>query len=185
MNINKINTNLSFKGYENLISYSGSDDYGYGFNFAYMGMLLNNKNGHNDLDTWHEIQSELFKNEPKTDYLVLTNSSIGDKDLFILNNQHLSLKNIKNDDKEKAILKAYTLLASLTRRINYTDHHPENGKIYLTLVEIMNNLIEIFKDKSHASFLSTLGANKVVKHYETAEMINNNIARKMNAYFKL
>ena len=185
MNVNKINTNTSFKGYENLISYSGSDELRTGFNFSYMGMLLNNENGSNDLKTWHEIQTKLFKNEPKTDYLVLTCANIDDKSLFVLNNQPLSLEDIENKDEEDAILKAYTLLASLTRRIIYTDHHPENNKVYLTLVKIMENLSKVFNDKTHAMYLSTLGANEVVKHYKTAELINKSIAKKMATYFKL
>lgn len=185
MNINKINTNLSFKGYENLISYSGINEYEYSFGFSYMGMLLNNKDGNNDLDTWHEIQSRLFKGEPKTDYLVLTCGNIGEKDLYVLNKHRLSLENIKNSEEERIILKAYTLLASLTRRIICTEHHPENSKIYLTQAEIMKNLLESSNNKNLAYLVSIWGANKIVKHYVTAEKINNGINRKMRKYFKL
>jgi len=184
MNVNKINTNLSFKGYENLISYSAVDkDETIGF--GYMAMKLNNEDGQKDLQTWHAIQRGLLKTNNPSDYLILTNTHLGDIDVFLLNNHSIDLDEIKNSEEEKFVLKAYTLLASLIKRIIYTDHHPENKNIYLTLKELINILNKTYEDKNKAFELSLLGSKKVVKHYKTAEIINQRISQKMATYFKL
>ena len=184
MNINKINTNLSFKGYENLISYSHSVDSN-NVGLAYMAMKLNNENGQKDLEIWHDIQRGLFNENNPSDYLILTKAYMGDIESDVLNNYSINLDKIKNKKEEIFIMRAYTLLASLTRRIIYTDHHPENAKIYLTLSELIKILNKQYKDSSKVFLLSNLGANKSVKHYKTAELVNQKIAKKMAAYLKL
>ena len=58
MNINKINTSLSFKGYENLVSYSIVNE---NLHLAYMAMKLNDKEGSKDLEKFQEIQKSSYK----------------------------------------------------------------------------------------------------------------------------
>lgn len=185
MNISKIDTNISFRGYKNAVSYSIADDYKI-FGFSYLALLLNNDDGKNDLDTWHDIQRKLFiTNEPPSDYLILNLTKIDTEDMFILNGNPLRLDDIKSPQEERAILKAYTLLASLTKRISNTLHHPEDGKLYLTLVELVKDLSKIFIKPSDVQDLAMLGATKKVKHYKTADFINERITQKMTKYFKL
>ena len=53
------------------------------------------------------------------------------------------------------------------------------------LSNLIKNLTIQYGDYDRASFLSTLGANKIVKHHKTAEYINNKISLRMATYFKL
>ena len=183
MNINKINTNISFQGYKNLVSYSHK-----GFmdtEHAYMAMRLNNDGPCKDLDTWHAIQKTLFKGEPLTDFFLFTSSVLHKLNIITVNNYNLDLKQINSREEEKAILKAFTLISSLTKRISSIDNHPQDREYNLTLQEALKMFKKVFTRDDHVAFLIMNGASKVVKHYETADLINNNISKKMARYFKL
>ena len=184
MNINKINTNISFSGYKNLVSTNIPFE-DKTVSFAYMGMKLNNEDGYNDLDTWKEIQSNLFKDEPPSDYLVFSIASRDNFDVFQIKNKHYLMHDITNKSEEKALLKTYTLLASLIKRIIRTDNPPEDGKLYLTLCEVTKHLNCFFDNKKTVEAASFFGACKHVKHYITAEHINDKISQNMARYFKL
>ena len=176
MNINKINTSLSFKGYENLVSYSIVNE---NLHLAYMAMKLNDKEGSKDLEKFQEIQKSLFKDSPMTEYLVFTTfNEPGKEDHFFINDKRINL------DKPQSKEELCTLLASLTKRISYVDHHPENREKHKTLEALLFNLYKILKKPDVVHNLEWLGACKTVKHYITAEYINGKIDKKMIAYLK-
>lgn len=182
MNINKINTSLSFKGYENLVSYSIVDE---NLHLGYMAMKLNNEQGAKDLEKFQEIQKSLFKDSPMTEYLVFTTfNKPGKEDLFFINDKRINLDKPQSKEEEKVIVKLCTLLASLTKRISYVDHHPENREKHKTLEALLFNLYKILKKPDVVHSLEWLGACKAVKHYITAEYINDKIDKKMITYLK-
>ena len=182
MNINKINTSTSFKGYENLVSYSIVNE---NLHLAYMAMKLNDKEGSKDLEKFQEIQKSLFKDSPMTEYLVFTTfNKPGKEDHFFINDKRINLDKPQSKEEEKVIVKLCTLLASLTKRICYVDHHPENREKHKTLEALLFNLYKILKKPDVVHNLEWLGACKTVKHYITAEYINGKIDKKMIAYLK-
>lgn len=180
MRINNIN-NTNFKGYENLVSNSVVDEQN---NFAYMSMRLNNDKV-NDLDTWRDIQRNLLQRKDISDKLFISNYNLEGNNLFSIDDFTLIPEMAKNRREESYILKAYDLMASLTRRIFNTDLHVENRDIYLSLVHAHKNLLNLISNEGVAYQLATGGALKVVKHHKTAELINSNIVKEMTRYLKL
>lgn len=180
MKINQINQTNTFKGYKNLISNTYTDITG--AKFCYMAMELNNDTV-NDLDTWTEIQKKLLKIDKPSKYLITYNTIDNNKeDSYICLNNYLL--NESKKENERITLKAYSFLASLTKRISIANYHHKDKDLYLTLIELIKSLNKVFGDKT-ANFLSNEAVMRGIKHYKTADKINNQIIAKMNKHFKL
>jgi len=183
MKIEKIQNNINFNGYKNVISHTYQDKENNVF-YSYMGMQLNNEGEYKDLDTWKEINKGLTNKKNKTNDIVFQFFNQGKKLFLTINDIWLQPINAEDQQNEKLILKAYTLIASLTRRIINTDFPPEDENLYMTLVAVKKHL-ETFVTKDALTYLWAEGGRKSVKHYVTAEIINNHIDKSMKKYFKI
>lgn len=181
MIINKI-TQTNFKGYENLISHTINQEDG--GNFSFMAMKLNN-NIENDLDTWHGIQKNLFRIQKPSDYIIFHSLYDGEESHYSALDRHLDLNHVTNKNDEMLMLKTFSLMASLTKRIINTEFPPENSSLHLTMVELIKNLKTILQNETIAGSLAMEAAMKKVKHYKTAGLVNNQITESMKRYFKL
>lgn len=187
MNISKINNNLSFKGYNNIISYSTSpnvDDH-----FAYMAMQLNNE-GEKDLEKWQDFQRKFAPNQEPSDYLYMHSVSLGGKNHFIIDDISIDMYNYNTNEcvkyapeLEKTLLKIQKFLASLTRRIYVDEFPPEDRFIYKNLAQTLEKLSIYVNGKDAAETLATAGATKQVKHRVTAKLINRSIDKNMKKFF--
>ena len=190
MKVQNIQVNQNFKGYKNIVSTSmdGSPIYSYGF----MAMKLNNEDGYRDLDVWKQIQKDLNPKAEPSDYIVFQNTGfpLDEVDLFTVNEFLLDInnKNPKNpliNNKERLILKANTLVASLTKRIMNSNYSPEDSELSNTIVQAYNVLKNIFGDAKAYEWAMLQGAMKRVKHHVTAKLINEGIDRNMKRFLKL
>lgn len=181
MIINKI-AQTNFKGYENLISHTIDQEEG--GNFSFMAMKLNN-NGEKDLDTWHTIQKNLFRIQKPSDYIIFHSLYDGEDSHYSALDRHLNLDQVKSREDERHMLSAFTLIASLTKRIVNTEFPPENSSLHLTMAELIKNLKNILQNETIAGSLAMEAAMKKVKHYKTAGLINNQISETMKRYFRL
>lgn len=194
----KINncTTPNFTGYRNVIS---DDIRGTNFRIAHLSMQLNDE-GEKDLSKWKTIQKHFNKidrpefkdiisllyveDSTETDYLFLS-----DKQLVF--GQELAKKCLKSLgtskekdylEEEKVTLKAYTLLASLTRRLMQQSIPSEDfynkgrvfERIYFSLSELMNQ-------DAAASYLDR-SLSKT--HEKVAEFFNTGIQKTMKQFFK-
>ncbi len=180
MNINKI-SHTNFKGFENVLSHT--IDEGSGNTFSFMAMKLNNEDK-NDLEIWQTIQKELFNIKTPSEYFIFHSLNRGKQVIFSVDDRLLDLNQAKNRKDEGLMLRTFDLIASITKRIIYSAHLPENKFIYLTLAELKNNLENIMEDKFLAGKLATEAAMKRIKHYKTAELMNPQTTRYVENYFK-
>lgn len=183
MKINATN-NQNFKGYKNLLSNTYIDGHD-ADKFSYMCFELDNI-GTEDLKKWHEIQDKLMPNKPKSNFLIVHNltsfnvTSIGTSDVNI----NLDTRNI-NPENEKIYLKTYSLIGSLTDRVSKALHHPEDKNLCFSYINLLKNLKDFFPTNNIAEYLTHLTTKKAVKPYVTADIINKNINKTMQKYFKL
>lgn len=182
MNISPINNSIQFKGYSNIVSNTSSDNNG--TTFSYMAMKLDNVD-HPDLDTWKEIQTKLFRMDKPSDYIIFHALGNNENNVFSASDRALNIYEVKSSQDERLMLKAYTLIASLTKRISSKDFHPEDSKLYLTVTELLKNLLNICENQTIASVLATEASLKRVEHFKTADLINSKIQKSMLQYFKL
>lgn len=183
--IDKFYTNKqpTFAGYKNIISNTITEDF---CQISYMSMELNNDN-YNDLDKWVEIQKKLLKIDEPSKHLILLTSlrapnghsfetrsfqTIGPKE-FLLN---------LNIEKQLPLtLKAYTLLASITKRIMGENEYLEDCGLQSSLDELKN----VFTKNYDANFAKelTLGLLNKKDHKSTARRINKQIDKNLKTYF--
>lgn len=182
MKITQTNNSLQFKGFSNVVSNTYTE--GNGVALSYMAMKLDN-NEKPDLDTWKDIQKNLFKMDKTTDYIIFHCISRDNTDVFSLSNRCLNLHDTKNQQDEKLMLRAYSLIASITKRFGRKVNPSEDSKLCLTVAELLKNLTQIIENKSIALTLTTQAAMKKVEHYKTAHLINSLIDKNMKNYFRL
>ena len=122
------NSNIGFLGYRNLVSHAINTPQQ---NIAYMLMELSNQKSFNDLKKFNEIKKELnIPIKPDNDkYLMITlfKHKSGDERIYLEREEIPTaeqLYKIKNqlpssafEYYEKSILRLYTLLANITKRI--------------------------------------------------------------------
>ena len=188
MQVNFVNNfsnkaNPSFSGYKNIVSNTVTEDF---CQISYMAMELDNDKT-NDLDKWIEIQKKLLKIENPSKHLIITTSlrppngrsfetrafqAIG-PDEFVLN---------LNIEKQLPLtLKAYTLLASITKRIS------EEGGFFDKegLQSSFNVLKQAFTKNYGIDFANELtqGLLNKKEHTTTARLINKQIDKNLKIYF--
>lgn len=183
MRINNIN-NQNFNGYKNVVSYLSEENKDNAF--AYMAIELDNDNGLNDLENWKEIQNKLFKKENDSNVIIIKTLTKNKKSSFFVDNFILTPEiATKSSEKEYNILKLFSLVSSLTKRISNENFPREDKNLHLVLAELIKDLKRFLNNKNIAEELAYLGAFKKVPHYVSAEHINKKIQQKMNKYFKL
>lgn len=182
MKITHTNNSPQFQGFSNVVSHTFAE--GEGVALSYMAMKLDNSEKP-DLDTWNDIQKNLFKMDKTNDYIIFHCMSRDNTDVFSLSDRYLNLHDTKNQQDEKLMLKAYSLIASITKRLELKDNPPEDSRLCLTVAELLKNLTQIIENKSIALTLTTQAAMKKVEHYKTAHLINSLIDKNMKNYFRL
>lgn len=182
MKINKTNA-VNFHGYKNVMSTTVTSPQK-DFAFSCMGMQLDNVNK-NDLKIWQEIQKNLLKREELDDIIVFKAMKINDETKFLIDKFILEPQNIKNLKTEKEVLKTFTLISSLTKRIKNEYFTPEDRNLYVTLVEVMKDIAKTIKDEESVFIMSKQMAYKEIPHQQTADFFHSNIQKKMIKYFKL
>lgn len=193
MQVNKINNNINFNGYKNIISDDLQASAG---RLIYFSAQLNNE-GEKDLDNYRRLidSNPIFYRSSDNDIINCIYISRGGHDRISLNLRPLAwgeeLKNISREvapgvykKEEPAFLKAYTLLASLTRRMMNNNLCMKDNKI----VDVFKQTIETFTKiecNNKAAFElveSSLLQNKPFD--KLAFFINRRIQQSMNVLFK-
>lgn len=190
------NNNLNFKGYKNFL---GCDIQLPAINSSLTSINLQlDNNGTRDLDAYRELR-RLMGYEGDTlnnDVIHCMYSEIPSGKFFFVNGKSLydanELKNLsryseRNDfiKEEKAHLKAYTLLASLTRRIMNNELIPSDGEMYKVIENSFNMFKEMFgNDPKMGSGLVHICTLKQQKPDKIAIKINHVIDKAMRNYFK-
>ncbi len=181
--------NIQFQGYKNLIHNNLRSDY---MHMMFMSMQLDNKE-HNDLDEFNQVR-KLMGKESDSDVLNVVFSKFADREgfLFFDNRSMYSgeelielSKNVLYKQEEKATLKAYTLLASITRRMMQnglcqTDSGFKN--VVQSSIESFVKLLGADSSKIFTLIQSSVIENKQIER--TAEEFNNIIVRRMSKFFK-
>lgn len=184
MQINSTNQTPKFMGYKNVIhnvtKTSGKSD-----SFSYIAMQLDNI-GTKDLDIWHSIQKGFLKRTKLEDTITFGIFNYEGKNRMLLSNYSLTIpEKLKSTEVEKLILRAYTLVASLTRRIaeGYPIFYDKDYK--KTLLEVRENLLPIFEnDIDFVNRYILEGISPQMEHKEPSKFINNEIQKEMNKYFE-
>lgn len=187
MKIQNLQSQQSFKGYKNILSHSFEEKDG--MSHSFMAMKLDNEGGYRDLEKWHSIQKFLRPEATPRDYIVFQNSSFPNADFFTVDDFFMNINDESIDElskeEESNIIKTNALVASLTKRIMYTDDHPEDENLHKTFKAAYDVLKPILGEKKAINFLTFEAAIKKVKHHITAKLINDGISRNMAKYFKI
>lgn len=193
---NNNNNNINFKGYKNAIYNKVDDDQ---YKLRFMSMELNN-DGCKDLTEFKEMQKLCGRSE-NGDILHCIYAKLPDSNgaLFLdgytlfngielkkLYEQYSDLDGYKDvyKQEEKAALKAYTLLASITRRMMENSLCTMDGGMGKVIQSAMEAYSPLFSDKNSTfDFLHTsLLKPSPLEH--VAEFFNNYVAKNMKQFFK-
>ena len=195
MKINNCSTPV-FTGYKNVISDDIKDS---NFRIAHLSMQLDDV-GEKDLSEWKSIQKHYTKfQKPEFEDIISllyvqdsTNKDylfLGDRSIYLGNElaqkRAQSLGTVKEKaylEEEKITLKAYTLLASLTRRlmqdsipdVDFYNRARVLSKIYFSLSELMNQ-------ETAGTLLNKSLSNT---HEKVSEFFNSGISKTMKRFFK-
>ena len=197
--------NVSFKGYTNIISAEKVQVDG--MITSYLAMKLDDE-GENDLTKLRELR-EMQGYPPNLrndDILTLTHVQYNNsEDIFLSEKQMCwgeQLRTIKEDlvpdyvpksyyDKiEAAHLKAYTLLANLTKRMSFDKFENEDINIKRVIETVNLNLLQLHS-RHHRLFnmkeafeLTSVGCLKYFKFQPLAAKFNRKITETMTAFFR-
>lgn len=188
----------NFRGYKNLlhtdlVSYPNS-------RFLMMSMQLNDEDGHNDLSYFKKMFRDF--NLPETDVISLIYAKpTGSKARYILNNVPLlSSKELafinnspnlefmtKNDCKaaEKFNIRAYTLLAQLTKRLMNISMVSSDGEMQHTIQVVADLLKESLSTVNNVMSVIMYAVNEKKPFQKSALEINRRIDSRMQKYLKL
>ena len=182
MRINSVASN-AFTGYKNIVSSTVVDEN----RICYMAMELNN-DCEKDLDKWIEIQKDLLKIKEPSKYLIFNTSlrppnghsyearsfqAIGPNE-FVLN---------LNVQKQLPLtLKAYTFLASLTKRISQEDAPPKDEKLNLVVDELRKFIIKNYSAEFAQELVNDTKEN-LIDYSITAGLVNKQIDKNLKTYF--
>lgn len=192
-----INNNINFKGYKNVI-YNNMDSPMYKFRF--MSMELNDE-GCKDLTEFKKLQS-LCGKQDCGDTLHLVNSKVYNSDEYLFLNgrsmfkgselkalyeQYADLDGYKDVYKkeEAAALKAYTLIASITRRMMENSLCIMDSGITKVFQSALNTLTPMLNNnKNHAFNVLQISLMDNIPLEHVAETFNNYAAKHMKQFFK-
>ena len=198
-----ITNNISFQGYNNVMyafdSNNSNDKY-----VASMSLQLNNEDGFNDLLEYKKLRemNDSIANPTRDDILTLTYiiDKKQNKEQLFLNSKEMywgdelralgekfvpKLLSQVNYKREEAVhMKAYTLIASLTKRLAYAQFDNENGDKGMVIQGMFNSLYKLFQNQHDAFRLTELACSKKYKFQGFAEGLNKGIVRTMNLFFR-
>ena len=192
MKINNIN-NTNFNGYKNVIHNDVSQD---NIRFTFLSMQLND-NGVKDLAELRKIQ-QLQNLDTNNDVLSLFYSKkSGSKEFFYFNGNPLflggELRNLwelcSDRDayklEEKAALKAYTLIASLTKRMMNSGLPGTDNSFPHVVKSTMESFMKIFTSSPAGVFNLIQGSILENKQLEkTAAVLNSIVDKNMKIFLK-
>ena len=197
--------NISFKGYSNIVSLHKANIGG--LETSYIALKLDD-NGEKDLSKLREIRKlqNYPANYPYDNILTLVHVTDGRYEDLYFSENHICLgeqlkvvkdeyvpKFVKNDEFKKieeAHLKAYTLLASLTKRMSFDKFENEDMDIKKVIQVLFRNLQLIGRNdfcifnRDEAFELTSAGCLKMSKFQTLASKFNKKIVETMTAYFK-
>ena len=192
MRINNFN-NKSFYGYKNVIHNDIETD---SFKFMFLSMQLDD-NGAKDLTEFRKIRT-LEKKSADTDVLNVIYSKIKYKPAFFffdgramysgeelkqLSEQY-SYSNVYKQE-ERATLKAYTLIANITKRMMHNALTEMNGNIGKVMQSAMESFMNIVSSNPASIFNMLHGSILENKQLDkTAAQINKLIVQNMDVFFK-
>lgn len=197
--------NISFKGYTNIIS--ANRLYLGGHETSFIALKLDDV-GEKDLSKYKQIRHlqgfpEGLNNEDILTFFYLTDGRT--EDLYFGNKSmcwgdQLStardkfIPKLMSKEKYKKMedlhLKAYTLLASLTKRLANDNFEKENKDITRVIKTLYDNLQRLKKgdylifDQKAAYELTSVGCLKRTKYQPLAQAFNQKIAKTMAQFFK-
>ena len=182
MRISLRNQNQSFSGYKNVIG----DMYDKApiSRFSFLSMQLDN-NGTPDLDIWKTIQKDLYKIKDPQDVITFQCVEIGGLGKkFYFGGNSLNLKTV-NSKNEALILKAFGLIASLTKRIIMTSLPTVDREMPKTILQTRENFLKFLEND--ADFVDNIIYTSVQSRFSKshiAENMNKNVHKMMKAYLK-
>lgn len=194
MNVNKLDRNINFTGYKNLISHGVSR----GDNkLLYMAMTLYDDEQNKDLTTFHEIKQKLVPDVKEEDVIALTFAKYGENNeaIFLDTSYVPSDNDLKNFEKkmskevfdyyEKTNMKIYTFLGNLTRRIMNDEKFKMNSRGFESVLRKFTKVVFILgrgdNQLAHDFIESTLFSQ--VKPQSVAKVFHKNIKKRMIRYF--
>lgn len=194
----RINFNTqNFNGYNNLMH---TDINSRGGRFVLLAMQLDDNDGHQDLSYFKRLLRGYDR--PETDVLtlfqvnyknyeprlILNDSVLFDtRELYLLNN-HKLMKKYSEEDLNKIKnfnIRAYTLIAKLTKRLMNVSMASNNEGIQHTIQEVSSLLNKSFPSVDYVIEILTSAFNDKKPFQKTALEINQRIDGIMKNYFKL
>ena len=197
--------NISFKGYSNIVS-AQKINIG-ALETSYIALKLDD-NGEKDLSKLREIRKlqkypANYKNDDILTLIHVTDKKYEElyfsenlmcwgEQLKVLKDEYVPQFVKKEEFKkiEQAHMKAYTLLAGLTKRMSQDKFENEDGDIKRVIQTLYRNLqligskdLRIF-NKAEAFELTSAGCLKLSKFQSLAAKFNKKIASTMTAYFR-
>jgi hypothetical protein len=198
--------NINFKGYSNIVSADGIPTGN--FRISYLAMKLDDE-GEKDLTKLKQIRKLQgypagIKNEDIITFTHFTNGKIEDiyfnekpmcwgEQLKIVQEEYIPkfISQDKYKELESAHLKAYTLLASLTKRLSFDKFENEDSDIGRVIQTLHKNLISMKKgniplfDYKSAFNITGIGCLKQYKYQPLAEKFNKMIMSTMSNFFRV
>ena len=194
-------TKTSFKGFKNIIANKISSSYNDN-GIAYVSMQLNDE-GTNDLTQYKALKTMLELPQEDIDCDVITFTHMkreGKSSLLIMNNQNLllgeELRFIRENPskfkltpseykkEEKICLRAYTFLASLTKRMMNTNLSSTDSEMGKVIKETHKTFTIILRNPHTAFELINNGLLSLVHFQEIAADLNKTIAKTMHIFLK-
>lgn len=180
MQINN-NSSVNFHGYKNLITNSAKTSRNEGYSF--LSMQLDNV-GKNDLDLWKNFQQKLFEEKKPSDILTIQLfQAFGDHMIHLGNNCIDPNLYSEEPEKEMSLMKSYTWLANLTKRIMNDNKLINNRDLYKVFQASFANLLPVMGNNISFANQFVLESQSPENHpQETALDINENIDKIMQNY---
>lgn len=180
MQINN-NSSVNFNGYKNAITNSAKVSKNEGYSF--LSMQLDNV-GKNDLDLWKNFQQKLFGENKPSDILTIQLFQGFGEQLIHLGNKCIDPQLYSEEsEKEMNLMKTYTWLADLTKRIMNENKLLNNRDMYKVFQASFTNILPIMGNNINLVNQFILTSQSPENHpQETALDINENIDKIMQDY---
>ena len=198
-----VNNNITFKGYKNILcAYNvpiSKTQYA-----TYMSMQLNDDDEYKDLSEYLKVKKlqGFLSNQKNDDVLTLTyvmdfkNPSehlfLDQKELYLghelrtIEDKYIPklMTKEKYEHEKKIHMKVYTLLASLTNRMQYEKFDNEDINRVDVIKRMFNTMYAILKNEKDAFRLTEIACLKKVRFQDLALAFNKGIAETMAKFFR-
>lgn len=190
------NNNLNFKGYKNFLGFDSSSPNG--SRASYFTLQLNDE-GNKDLSEFREILKLMGRKDKELENDVINYVYVQAQDgsgCMFLNKyplydttelKKLACKMPKSEyiKEERCTIKAYTLLANLTKRMMHNDlitHDAGMNKVITTTMECLGNIFN--NDSAQAFHVIQMSCANPPKANKLGTYINTTIHKEMVKFFK-